>query len=793
MAKSNVSRFFRKYQKVGLAALTLIAMIAFVFLPNIAPDHGAHVDRKTIATSKHGSLSQNDLETYRHNRRIVFNILWDLHEAVGQKLNGQGQSSPALVGFLIELDQVGLGNDAIADLWLESEYARSQGMVWSQETYRQTMQEWTQGVISDAVWTGLLRRVGNMTEKQFMSLLSTEMTAQQVRRMGLVSRAAAPMEQRFDWYSRTVRQVKIEAVELPVDAFTSRVAEPTSAELARFFDQYKDTLPNPNSDSPAFRVPRRFDVEYVKLPVDAFMVDPESVSDADALAWYEQNIGQFIDYDFGHSPLPGAPTEAETPDPTEPPPTENTPAEEKPTETALPEETAPVAELTPTPTEEKPTETALPEETAPVAERTPTPAEEKPTESEKPTMETSWDWGRNPFMTASMSMEESGEIAAPTTTEPAASEPAAPTAESAAPALTTVEPTTPTSTTTAELSAAETALLDGEEPTTVRYRPFDEVKEDIKRQIAAQRSQAAQQEMVEKIQDFFYEYTNERLNYEMAVAEAERNKTEAPAAPELLSLDTVTERFTSVGATAHRLNGFSMQDLADDGLDIAQDRGVFATWLFMGKVSPYEPYTTRDINENAYVFRVIADEPEHSVTLTDEGVRDTVLAAWKQFKARDLAMEEAGKLMAQVRSEEGSLQSTLTDHEVITPLPFSWLTQQRYGTPPVLSPVIGIDKVGDGFMRSVFSLKAGETGTAWNQTKTALYMVHIVEYPQSEDLLRSLFQYTPLQSYYLNGDSDQQQQLIAWEQAFRKDRGFVWDARPDEYTERLVDGRRRGD
>ena len=731
MARGNVVRRLRKYKKAGLAALTLVAMVAFVFVPSMSPDVRSPAAKKVVATSKYGTITEYELDTLRQNRRAVYTILRELQRLVVTK----GKTGQPLGGFLSSLRNSGLSNDGIADLWIASNRGRELGMVWSAEAYRQTLKHWTEGAVGDKAWQALLRRYHH-SEKQFISLLGTEMISREIQNLGLQSPAEASLEQRFNWYKRTLQRAKIVAMAVPVDTFTAQISDPKDAELTRFFDRYKGEIPNPTSDQPGFKVPRQFDVEYIKLPIDAFMVAPESISEADARAYYDQNLGQFIDDGGNRSPVqPVEPTEA---------PATEAPASEAP-ETEAPATEAP--------------ETETPAAEAPVTE---TPAEVP--------VETSWDWARNPFQTASM---QEAEPVAETAVEPA------PAAE--APVAETPAVETPADATIAE-------------PTTVRYIPFEEVKESIQQQLAAERSNEKRNEILEQIQDRLYEYSNSLMDYEQAKLDAEEAGEPTPPAPEPLNIDTVVEPFAQYGATSHRLDSFCLVDLSEGELDIAQDRGTFASHLFRGKVVLNEPYSTIDINENAYLFRVTADREEHEVTLQDEGVRETVLAAWKQMEARDLASQEATKLVQQVRDAAQPMRTVFADRELISPEPFAWMTPSRsyYGFgAPYLTTIPEIEDAGAGFMGVVFSMDVNGVATAWNQTKTVIYVVQTEEFSPDEQMLWALFPQAPLlgsqyyPGYYLNGQDDLISQVAAWSEAFRKECGFVWDAKPEDVDQEL--------
>ncbi|MDD3470769.1 MAG: hypothetical protein PHE53_12445, partial [Thermoguttaceae bacterium] len=202
--------------------------------------------------------------------------------------------------------------------------------------------------------------------------------------------------------------------------------------------------------------------------------------------------------------------------------------------------------------------------------------------------------------------------------------------------------------------------------------------------------------------------------------------------------------------------------------------------VFQNHITPYDSFVTHDIDENAYIFEVTAEFPEHAVALADEGVQETVTTAWKQIQSRELAEQEAAKLVKQVQDAKQPLRTVLADRELILPAPFAWMTQTNQYSQPYLTQVEGIDRGGETFMKSVFSLKAGETGTAWNQAKTVLYVVNVEELSPGDDLLWAIFPNSSIYTYWQNGMSDLSSKYLMWFNAFRKDCNFTWVDKPKE-------------
>ncbi len=73
-------------------------------------------------------------------------------------------------------------------------------------------------------------------------------------RMGATFRGDTPAD-RWDYFCRLNRKVTAEMMPLPVEKFVADVPNPTDAQLVAFYDQYKDSYPQPGSPTPGFRQP----------------------------------------------------------------------------------------------------------------------------------------------------------------------------------------------------------------------------------------------------------------------------------------------------------------------------------------------------------------------------------------------------------------------------------------------------------------------------------------------------------------------------------------------------------
>jgi hypothetical protein len=82
--------------------------------------------------------------------------------------------------------------------------------------------------------------------------------------------AGATPEQFWEFFKDNRTSLDVGFVKVPVSQFTGQVKEePTEKELKDLFERYKNNEPNPESDKPGFKVPRRIKVEWVSANADS--------------------------------------------------------------------------------------------------------------------------------------------------------------------------------------------------------------------------------------------------------------------------------------------------------------------------------------------------------------------------------------------------------------------------------------------------------------------------------------------------------------------------------------------
>ncbi|MGI6418660.1 MAG: hypothetical protein ACOX1P_23685 [Thermoguttaceae bacterium] len=406
------------------------------------------------------------------------------------------------------------------------------------------------------------------------------------------------------------------------------------------------------------------------------------------------------------------------------------PAKEKPGPSEKPAEPA---KEKPAPSE-KPAEPAK-EKPAP-SEKPAEPAKEKPAPSEKPA---------EPAKEKPAPSEKPAE---PAKKEPALSEkPAEPAKEKPAPSEKPAEPPK-------EAPAA---------PQLPEYYSFEEVKSQIQAKLAPDKIE----QIFRPLENQMAIYHDAHVRYIQSQDASGKATVAEPSRPDFAKLAA------DAGIEAKTTQLMSQLQARD--LDIGS-----STISWSGQSVPFLSYAyeslailraarSQDMEGNYYLFWKTNQTDQRTPELSDSGVREMVVDAWKRIEARDKAMQEAERLAEKARAKKASLAESLAgekDIVVRTTEPFTWIDRTSvslalygYGAPrlstvhlasksaPAADKAKNQDSaeaetlplVGNDFMQAVAILQPGEVGVAWNEPKTVVYAIRVLETSPPADDLRQMF------------------------------------------------------
>ena len=729
----NPFRTFQRNQKGCMAGVTLLAIISFLFLGVIIQllggRGGSGPQIETFAESRRfGKITSYDLHRLQENQETLRRFLFVLFQKLADPTDEEKMRALSPLQMFINQTANSQSPEQLINAWLLTQYAQEEGISPDWNDISNLLKELTGGYLSDTVYDDTLSAVG-IPHQTVEYLLARHIRQEQVLRRfhGAIS-AISPLT-RWDWYQRLYRQITIEAAAVPVEPFISQVNDPGVGQLNAFFEQHKTIKYNPMLPESGFIMPTELAFQYVVAEPSQQLLD--SITEEEMQTFYEENKESLFRKpvkpitDFPQ--LPGMMPGGAMPFPS-------------PGRGVIPSIPLPTTE---TP---EPDEPALPE---------PTP--ETPSESEESMQESTPESSAVPrvltrFVSYQMDKSEAVETEAVETEQP-----------------TTIEST--------ESEAVDLSIL---------YRPFDEVKNQIRETIAYEKAVAGLSVIQEKMREYAVIY-NEHF---------EQGKSIPP-----------------------------MPDLTD----FAAEQGLVLKTVPMGDVyAAMRTELARGLQERRYLVRMFAHIPllfENETFSGSNGqvllwvtdmkpekrpenigeVREIVLKRWKEVEARTLALKKAEELANEATTSGKPLAEVFagrSDVPVTETEPFTWktygglhpLTAVMQRQPPVLSEVrerevaVGnadidnqiIIAPGSDFMETVFALQVGETGVVFNQPKTMAYIVRITSSSPSVDVLWERFQRAHIMEYVYAGQQEMVSSAFdAWLDEIRQKTGFRWVNKPE--------------
>lgn len=731
-----------------------------------------------VAASTLKKYYQADVLQLKERRRLANQFLMLANETVAEKTGDRNRMSRQNSFGPID------GQALIVTDLLRRDLARA-GAVVSDDAVNRFIKNTTSNQLSSKEFRDILRDL-QIGESRLYELLKDELLAMWALKNEAAPRSGnsplrTPLEYWEDFRKLSVKQ-DLSVVALPVREFLSLVPEPSDSEIAGFFEQYK-TFPPSTDGTPGFLQPRKVGLAYVTGDYEKVEAAVPPPTEAEILAYYEQNKERYVISEVLSTPAPKLPapsdpagaTPAATPAPTDAAPadgTGTTPASDPaPAADGAPDtDPAPAAEA---PAAETPAKEAPSSEAPPVEP----PAAPAPGEAEQ---KSGARLGRGiAVRLVNLTQTAEGDAA----TEPAAApaEPTAPAApaEPAAPPAASAEPTTPAeATTTSEPAPSEagptielppspsSAAAPAPPAAPKRYLPLDDVREAIQDELLKQRTRekmnaladAAFEHMMMLTQDISGMVEGpERtaasvgLNDKLKAYAAEQGLIyrEIPTASrETLVLQTEETLLNAVEPSANPRAAMS-------GLPVVDT-------LFGRESALFLPRRANALaGGNSYAFWKIEDRPQQVGKLSDEGMKDRVVKDWKLSKARDLAKARGEELLAQVNVAVKAGQplsgviagqtvngqpATTTEAEFGTSTGpavltitetnrFSWLVSRRNvpaesfmagGEQPRLSLIDGVSNPGMDFYETVADkMSVGEVRLLPNGDRSAWYIVQL--------------------------------------------------------------------
>ncbi|MDR1493488.1 MAG: hypothetical protein LBT05_12305 [Planctomycetaceae bacterium] len=699
-------KYFRKHQKQAFVGLGVMAMISFIVLPALLHYLGSgSVANVTFATSKFGSIGQQELEAFNHRRQALANF----YQTLGLEIYRQTQSNSGFARLGAELQQ--MNEEEMIEEWIIARYMQTQGSHVTDAEIGEFLSSLARdfsldennpkNVITEQIYQNALRGAG-ISDYDAKALIADGLLVSRFRSSTMQSVRTLSPAAMFDWYNQFNRQMKIEAIPVSVNDFKASIAEPSEKTLKKFFEENKFRDNNPNAAESGFSMPKQFHIQAVSYQES--LAKPEEITDNEVRQYYEKNkealykitpqTQQQSPPGFGNIPTPGAsgklsipPTLPQSDNAPEPPPATTEPAPPALTITPETEPDVKPENENPAPEIETPAAPAAPEEQpSPNTENTTEiPANQEEKKDGENEEKSSWNSIDSPIRFVSYQAEEKSEQEPPAQQEVVSQENATsentqenpqqenaepesqPVAASASVLPEILPPTTVASETTPAISPSaaspNTTLPLGtalSPPSlTTQYKLLDAaLKAEIREKLALERLQAK----LKKIEDAMNVY------YEKYVVHLQKPNTKLESRPDLaaLALDAGFQYADFENVNTFNIVGkdfFFAQSMV--GNSATGGDSVYGT-LFgrSGGVNQNKPYLAENwAQKTHYLFWVTETSEERVPKFTDKGVAEQVKERWLSVEARKPAKEKAEQLADIAKKSGKSLIETFTSGE----------------------------------------------------------------------------------------------------------------------------------
>lgn len=273
------------------------------------------------------------------------------------------------------------------------------------------------------------------------------------------------------------------------------------------------------------------------------------------------------------------------------------------------------------------------------------------------------------------------------------------------------------------------------------------------------------------------------------------------------TLDAYREKYTNAGdekpkspdfaalakkynMTAHRTGLLSLRQLVDtefgksDMINAEAGRLVPAVGEIFGPTTLYKVDVSRPsystLSKKLYLFWKTDDQAGGVPKWDDKGVESKVREEWKLFQARVPAMKAAEDLKKKASAADNagksltSLAASDKRIEVIKPPRFTWMTSGMLtGQSPSISEVGDLEKPGEEFMKTVFSLSPGQVAIATNGPKSEAYVIRIISLTPFKELWEQFVSEDTAQEYLaLMRGTIRYEVIPAWQEKIKRDADF---------------------
>ena len=801
--------YFRKNQRLWMAAAVLIAILSFVVAPMLQSFTGrGSVSGRRDANAKAaswsgGSITQDQLDIELGELAVANTFLkklaFDVREKGGFPKVPEVRPDFALVGITPDTRDP----SSILERKILAAEANRMGIHFDDQSVKTFLQKFVDGKLSGEQIQKALREVsgGRMSLVDFNRLMKEELAKNAVLRLanggqryeeranaqGLPTAVLSPPSKNWQYFTRFKRRASVETYPVFVKDFEESIdGKPTDKELRELFDKGKELtrINQPILTEPAFMTPELADFEFIACDIEK-IIDEEKTKITEELlrSEYERRAKEKVfDVPMTEEEKKALQEkieqekkdqQAKEPAPANLPPTLDNPDSPAPAP-------APAAEPAPAPAAEPAAAPAAEPAPAPAAEPAPAPAPEPaPPPAANPQSSLTQNQPTRLVSFQDPAPQPPAEAPAPVTPAPVTTAAETP---AAVPQVTEVPATALPATETP--SAAPSAVPQAAPPEApavpMRTQSFEEVKEALARELAAGPAFRVLEQRVNEMRDLMEIYAANRRAWERAVAEKDSSMKE----PEMLNLQQIADKY-----------GFQFGRTGLVDVRTASSLPIGRSRVSRGpRMQPFEfpnlirfapnPLESDSLGNlymplqstallTRYLFWKVAHEA--SSTPSFETARESVTSVWKMQRAAEKA-ESKAKDIATKASASSLSESLGSDTErglVVRPTPFSWFNPLMADFDIQLSNVENLKPLDNDFMEKVFAAEPGTTLVASDAAKEIYYVVKVLDFSPSEEDLMLSFSAAPNTGGVQNVSNMESSSLIrSWFSTVQKQLGF---------------------
>jgi hypothetical protein len=243
---------FRRHQRKVIGVLAITAMFAFVVadsVPRLLQGNMPQGGGDSVVAELYGRpVYRSEVEEMRAQRNRANIFLDQLFRFNGIQLFGDLSTRSMVDAVILQHEADALKMPAtpeMATAWLNQQ---------------------TNGLLDAARFDQIYRdafRGSQVTDVQLLTDIANQIRLFQVRNLPGPP-PVTPLDV-FRAYQDQNERVSVHAVPFKVEDYLSKVPEPSTSEIEAFYGEHKDSLPDPKTGAPGFKLPRRVKVEYVSV------------------------------------------------------------------------------------------------------------------------------------------------------------------------------------------------------------------------------------------------------------------------------------------------------------------------------------------------------------------------------------------------------------------------------------------------------------------------------------------------------------------------------------------------